>query len=1240
MSSSLGWQAMPCALTAVLHVLRWSTPLCASFNCTAWEAAPPLCDAHQPQIERLRRLLPQQVGVFASLAGRSQWGREHVRQRVPLGAGWHSLFSAEDGLHYPSTDLVIARCNEPVSSWLPELLVHFPAHVRLRVFLYETCSSMSTGEGTIGRPRYASSPWAYWFDVPVVRRAVENRGFESAVYLRHMLWSLEAGDLAERTLFMQAGWREHTRRFLGCDFLERHVAALPFASYGRRYSTMEGNGCWDLCMSHHVWAVILPEHDPIRSATASYAIFHAARHRITATGPEKLRLALAAATMESPELRARLCGPTLPSCPGRGCRVRLRRESGFADSRLYCNDSGKLAGIGLELGWHLLLGEEEALPLEHAPLSEVSSAFSPSRNGSWRPPLQPPCPAGGPWTGRNNTLMMTRLKRVLLRVLGSAARLHSDPAHSTLGPPVHSRLRFHLRGRTRKRAPKGGAALALAGRSATLARWEQEEQSLLWTATGWDRPAGEPEESIRVPTQASTTSGELSKVRECCRWVGATERQPRRDCGAADAPEHGWWRALPRNRSRHALRIQMNHGSAGFFAYVLFAINQIAFARKHGIGAHVDYGACTVNGRDHYASGGANLYHSPAHGANMWEQYFQPVSDVVPGAGHVLHALPSKALWKLHQRGDDSVFAYYYGVHSAKRGYDEAWYRSMRLRAHGLLKHVSLKPHVQDAVDDFWRRELAARWPVLGLHVRGTDKDPAIGGSIVPPRSYAPHIDSYLASHPNATLFVATDSPAALQWMRQRYGARVVAREALRSEGNAFLDTRLRDNYRKGLDVLLDALLLSRCDFLLKSSSAVGEFAIYWSPRLHERSIDLQYEPISAVTRPSFAGQTGRGSEDSLCVENADFMLRELEHLPMAGQTSSSAKRVTGGASWPSRSDLFSLLARVQSSGAGCGHGEAATTTLLPAGFFSTLHGVLKPLAHAVRSGTALRTPSLAAFTGPSCRARDLSCFFERMEGELCGSGAQHNHLDLEDEGFVRDESFSLQGPKLIPVAFRSRGWFWYTSQLLSWVMRPNAALAADIKAALEASRLGAALRRGPVIGVHVRHGDACLARERRRMGRTCYSLERHLARVRGYARAHGIWTVYLATDSEKVLDEARRSTEFQFLWLPNVTRQRATPARIIDRTVRRRVATGETHLSAREAWQATVDVMLLAECALLVGQMTSTLFRTAISLRAAACDCVMPFASLDAPFCSDYGVRSGVVRAGAGAGANRSFWC
>ena len=45
-------------------------------------------------------------------------------------------------------------------------------------------------------------------------------------------------------------------------------------------------------MSHHVWAVALPGHDPLRASSASYAIFHAHRDRIQALGLEALTRAL------------------------------------------------------------------------------------------------------------------------------------------------------------------------------------------------------------------------------------------------------------------------------------------------------------------------------------------------------------------------------------------------------------------------------------------------------------------------------------------------------------------------------------------------------------------------------------------------------------------------------------------------------------------------------------------------------------------------------------------------------------------------------------------------------------------------------------------------------------------------------------------------------------------------------------------------------------------------------------
>ena len=40
----------------------------------------------------------------------------------------------------------------------------------------------------------------------------------------------------------------------------------------------------------------------------------------------------------------------------------------------------------------------------------------------------------------------------------------------------------------------------------------------------------------------------------------------------------------------------------------------------------------------------------------------------------------------------------------------------------------------------------------------------------------------------------------------------------------------------------MDALCLSKCDFLLRSASAVSEFAIFFNPTLHDYSLNLQYD--------------------------------------------------------------------------------------------------------------------------------------------------------------------------------------------------------------------------------------------------------------------------------------------------------------------------------------------------------------------------------------------------------------
>ena len=90
----------------------------------------------------------------------------------------------------------------------------------------------------------------------------------------------------------------------------------------------------------------------------------------------------------------------------------------------------------------------------------------------------------------------------------------------------------------------------------------------------------------------------------------------------------------------------------------------------------------------------------------------------------------------------------------------------------------------------------------------------------------------------------------------------------------------------------------------------------------------------------------------------------------------------------------------------------------------------------------------------------------------------------MQDAKFVQRESPKHGG--VIPQAFASRGWFWWTAHLLGVLLQPGPSLARAVAASFRSTGLGAALRDGPVLGMHVRHGDACLAGERVRMARTC----------------------------------------------------------------------------------------------------------------------------------------------------------
>ena len=320
----------------------------------------------------------------------------------------------------------------------------------------------------------------------------------------------------------------------------------------------------------------------------------------------------------------------------------------------------------------------------------------------------------------------------------------------------------------------------------------------------------------------------------------------------------------------------------GFFVRALTVLAQARWARHVGLPISVAYRSPA----DAYASPGAGSRDGFSH-------YFEPpaaAAAVPPGARLVqLECAAAARCWEGH----------------GSYAWDWPTAAALRRRRVADVAALPLRPRARfvRAADAFWRAErLDAASSVLGVHLRGTDKTKGH----VPVGRYLPLVRAYLCHDATAAILVATDDASMLAQFVAAVGAaspttRVVwRRDASRGNGSGLGNNpagafgceakmvcakggggdggaacrqrawpsqfdcaggarrRPARPAAVGEDVLVDTLLLARAAFLLKSVSAVGEFAVYWSEggRLLERSYDFNLEGRQPV--PRWAGACGR----------------------------------------------------------------------------------------------------------------------------------------------------------------------------------------------------------------------------------------------------------------------------------------------------------------------------------------------------------------------------------------------
>lgn len=163
-------------------------------------------------------------------------------------------------------------------------------------------------------------------------------------------------------------------------------------------------------------------------------------------------------------------------------------------------------------------------------------------------------------------------------------------------------------------------------------------------------------------------------------------------------------------------------------------------------------------------------------------------------------------------------------------------------------RYIRLKHPVREKLDRFAERQLPTHGPILGVHMRGPGRLDGGANALkqrhdlvdgVPFELYFQHIDEQLERLAADRILLCSDAQRVIDACSRRYGDRLIVYPASRTpegEPHAALGIPTQ-GYQLGEDVLIEAYLLSRVDFLIHGSSNVSNFALCNNPSLPHRYI-------------------------------------------------------------------------------------------------------------------------------------------------------------------------------------------------------------------------------------------------------------------------------------------------------------------------------------------------------------------------------------------------------------------
>ena len=202
---------------------------------------------------------------------------------------------------------------------------------------------------------------------------------------------------------------------------------------------------------------------------------------------------------------------------------------------------------------------------------------------------------------------------------------------------------------------------------------------------------------------------------------------------------------------------------------------------------------------------------------NAWEYYFEPTSH--------LSYEPGDVICRGYQAPDGVTLL----AHLEPS-------REFRRYLHNRLIKPFIKPNkiVQNKLNLFFNKHMKGKY-TIGIHLRGTDKHQEI--KPVPIKTIIQTANALAQQIDNCQFFIATDDARLLETAKATLNRPVIYYDAHRSTSDKpvhFNDgTPLKNNTAAlGEEVLIDALLLARCNKFIHTSSNVSIGVLILNPEL------------------------------------------------------------------------------------------------------------------------------------------------------------------------------------------------------------------------------------------------------------------------------------------------------------------------------------------------------------------------------------------------------------------------